>query len=427
MRISVVGTGYVGLVTGVGFAHHGHDVVLMDINREKIASLEAGELPIYEPGLGDLLVQNRHRLTFTTEAGHLAAADVIFLCVGTPASDTGHADMRAFWAAAETVHDTLPRSSAATVAIKSTVPIGTNAALHERMTDHPHLTIASCPEFLKEGDAVRDFMKPDRVVIGTSSGPGALLELFRPLVRGHDRILVVAPESAEMIKYASNTMLAVRISFMNELAQLAELVGADIDDVRRGMGADSRIGPAFLYAGLGFGGSCFPKDVRALVSTSTSHRSVLALAEDALSINEDHRLWFAQKVDDAMANERGDRIALWGLSFKPETDDIRESPGIWLADELAGSGYAVTVHDPVAMPAAEMVLGDRVTYAPNAYAAAEGADALVLATEWPQYRRPDIGHLLEVMSGKLFADGRNAWSPDEIRSRGGQYLGVGRR
>jgi len=434
MKILIVGTGYVGLVTGVCLAHHGHEVTCVDVDERRIDRLNAGVTPFYEPGLTDMLRQNMARMRFHSPdylcgTAHAARqAEVIFLCVGTPEGSDGRPVMDAFWQAVDWVYGFVGEQSRATLAVKSTVPVGTQEKLSEYFRRRPHMfAFASVPEFLKEGDAIRDFMRPDRVVIGTHDNADRLVQLFRPFVRTPEQILVTDPASAELTKYAANAMLATRISFMNELSRLAESVGADIDAVRRGIGSDSRIGSAFLYAGLGFGGSCFPKDVKALAQLGIDHGCRLTLCEDALDANEEQGDWFLTKLCAELDRQGGQTIAIWGAAFKPETDDVRASPGLFAASELAAEGYIIRLHDPVALDNAREVLGDGVEYFASAYEAADGADALMLATEWPQLRRPDFTHLAKLMSGSIYADGRNVWPRDEIEAAGGTYLGVGRR
>jgi len=424
MKIAIIGTGYVGLVTGVGFAKFGHDVVCVDQDERRINALNEGRSPIFEPEIETMIARNLARLRFTTNYTDMAECELIFVCVGTPAGPDGSANMDSFWSAIESIYFACGEMHEATIAVKSTVPIGTHMELRNWFLRRPHhFCLASCPEFLKEGDAVRDFSHPDRVVIGSFDSPDRLVQAFRPFVRTPDQIMVTDPTSAEMIKYAANAMLATRISFMNELSRLADLCGGNIDEVRRGIGSDSRIGDKFLYAGMGYGGSCFPKDVQALVATARKYETEVGVVEAAIEANEIQQMWF---YDQIAKNVKGGTIAIWGCSFKPETDDVRESPAIHLAAHLADQGYMVRMHDPVALDNTRGVLGEAVEYATSSYACARDADALVLATEWAEYRRPDFRHLMDTMHNGVFFDGRNVWPSAAITALGGEYFGVGR-
>ena len=432
MKIAVIGSGYVGLVAGAGFADMGNDVVSADIDPAKIAMLGRGEIPIYEPGLDKLVGHNvkEGRLTFTTDvSGAAAGAEVIFLAVGTPPLPDGSADLSYTFKAVETVARAL--TGWAVIVTKSTVPVGTGDKIEEIVRRHTRheFAVASNPEFLKEGDAVSDFMKPDRIIVGTNDARAiAILQaLYAPFTRSSDRMLVMDRRSAELTKYAANSMLATRISFMNDLANLCDAVGADIELVRKGMGSDGRIGTKFLYAGVGFGGSCFPKDLRAAISTGKEAGMDLTLLEAVVAVNErqKHRL-----ADDIRRHFRGElhgkRIALWGLAFKPGTDDIREAPALVLAEDLLAAGAEVVATDPVAIPAAQKLLADRVRFVDSNYACAEGADAVALVTEWRDYRRPNFERLAAVMRGKVVFDGRNVWEPADVRAAGLTYFGIGR-
>lgn len=433
MRVAVVGTGYVGLVAGGGFAEFGHDVTCVDLDAERVARLQRGEIPFYEPGLERLVVHNaeQDRLSFTTDLpSAVAGADVVVIAVGTPQGTYGSgADLSYVFEAGREIGGAL--TDYAVIVTKSTVPVGTAARLEEIIAAETEsaFCIASNPEFLKEGDAVNDFMKPARILIGCDDERGieVLRNLYAPFTRTNDRIMVMDPASAELAKYAANAMLATRVSFMNELSRLAEVVGADIDKVRRGIGSDPRIGPKFLFAGPGFGGSCFPKDIRALAHTARGHGVELSIVEAADRANERQKRVLGARVRDhfAGASLTGKCIAIWGLAFKPETDDIRESPALAVVDDLLGAGATVVAYDPVATETARSVLGDRVTYASNMYEAAAGADALVLVTEWKEFRRPDFIRLRESMAAAVVLDGRNIWNPDELRALGFVYYGIG--
>ncbi len=432
MKIAVIGSGYVGLVAGAGFADMGNDVVSADIDPEKIAMLARGEIPIYEPGLDKLIGHNvkEGRLCFTTDVGAaVAGAEAIFLAVGTPPLADGSADLSYTFKAAETVARGL--TGWAVIVTKSTVPVGTGDKIEEilrRHARHP-FAVASNPEFLKEGDAVGDFMKPDRVIIGTSDAHAiaTLQSLYAPFTRSSDRMLVMDRRSAELTKYAANSMLATRISFMNDLANLCDAVGADIELVRKGMGSDGRIGTKFLYAGVGFGGSCFPKDLRAAISTGKDAGVDLSVLQAVVAVNERQKHRLAEDIRRHFGgNLQGKRIALWGIAFKPGTDDIREAPSLVLAEDLLAAGAEVVATDPVAIAAAMKVLGARVRFVESNYVCAEGADAVALVTEWRDYRRPSFERLAGVMRGKVVFDGRNVWEPADVRAAGLTYFGIGR-
>jgi UDPglucose 6-dehydrogenase len=432
MHIAVIGTGYVGLVAGAGFADFGNDVMGVDVDAAKIAMLNEGKIPIYEPGLEDLIAANRRagRLTFSTDvAGAIQRADVVFIAVGTPQSSDGSADLSAVRAVAETIGRSL--NGYKVIATKSTVPVGTADKVREivgRYAAHP-FSVASNPEFLKEGDAVNDFMKPDRVVLGVGDDRArdVLRSLYAPFVMTNDRILVMDPRSAELAKYAANAMLAVRISFMNDLAMLAEKIGADIGLVRRAVGADVRIGNKFLFPGPGFGGSCFPKDIAALLHTARAADHELAVVRAAQAVNDRQKHVLFRKIERHFGGEvKGRTVAVWGLAFKARTDDVRESPALVLLDDLLAAGAEVHAHDPEAMPNVRALYGDRVKLFDTMYAAAEGADALALVTEWHEYRLPDFPRLKRIMRAPAVFDGRNVWSPADLRAAGFTYSGIGR-
>jgi UDPglucose 6-dehydrogenase len=432
MKICVIGTGYVGLVAGAGFADMGNDVVCCDVDQAKIDGLRRGIMPIYEPGLDKLVIHNsaEGRLIFTTNiAEGVAGAEVILLAVGTPPGPDGAADLSFIFKAAEQIGDAL--TGWAVIVTKSTVPVGTGdkiEAIVRKRTKH-ELAVASNPEFLKEGDAVNDFMKPDRVVVGAEDKRAieTLRALYAPFTRTSDRMLVMDRRSAELTKYAANSMLATRISFMNDLANLCEILGADIELVRRGMGSDNRIGPRFLFAGPGFGGSCFPKDLRAAITTGREVGYRLEILDAVVSVNERQKKKLGEKVLAHFGgNVKGKRIAVWGLAFKPGTDDIREAPALVLIDQLLAGGATVTATDPVAIEAVRKQLGDRIQYAENNYECAKDADALALVTEWHEFRRPSFERLKSIMREPVIFDGRNVWSPAEMRAAGFTYYGVGR-
>ncbi len=432
MKIAVIGSGYVGLVAGAGFADMGNDVVSADIDPAKIAMLKRGELPIYEPGLDKLIEHNvrEGRLSFTTDvAASVAGAEAVFLAVGTPPLPDGSADLSYTFKAVETVARSL--TGWAVIVTKSTVPVGTGDKIEEILRRHARheFAVASNPEFLKEGDAVSDFMKPDRIIVGTSDARAiaTLQALYAPFTRSSDRMLVMDRRSAELTKYAANSMLATRISFMNDLANLCDAVGADIELVRKGMGSDARIGTKFLYAGVGFGGSCFPKDLRAAISTGKEAGVDLKVLGAVVAVNEQQKHRLAEDIRKYFQGDlSGKRVALWGLAFKPGTDDIREAPALVLAEDLLAAGAEVVATDPVAIEAARKQLGPRVQFVESNYACAEGADALALVTEWRDYRRPNFERLASLMRGKAVFDGRNVWEPAEVRAAGLSYYGIGR-
>jgi UDPglucose 6-dehydrogenase len=432
MKICVIGTGYVGLVAGAGFSDMGNDVTCCDLDQAKIDGLKRGEMPIYEPGLDKLVMTNaaEGRLVFTTDVtAGVAGAEVILLAVGTPPGPDGSADLQYIFKAAEQVANAL--TGWAVIVTKSTVPVGTGdkiEAIVKKATKH-EFGVASNPEFLKEGDALNDFMKPDRVVIGADDKRSieALRTLYAPFTRSSDRLLVMDRRSAELTKYAANSMLATRISFMNDLSNLCELLGADIEQVRKGMGSDVRIGNKFLYAGPGFGGSCFPKDLRAAISTGRDVGYKLEILDAVVAVNERQKKKVGEKI---LAHFKGDlkgkRIAVWGLAFKPGTDDIRESPALVLIDQLVAAGATVVGTDPVAMDAVRKQIGDRIQYEPNNYECVRGADALALVTEWHEFRRPAFDRLKTLLKQPVIFDGRNIWSPSELRAAGFTYYGMGR-
>ncbi|MGN6103558.1 MAG: UDP-glucose dehydrogenase family protein [Kofleriaceae bacterium] len=432
MKLAIVGTGYVGLVTGAGFSDFGHDVTCVDIDERRIEALHRNEIPIHEPGLPELVRRNAAlgRLHFTTRTAEaVAGAQLVFIAVGTPSGEDGSADLQYVLEAARAIGRAL--TGFAVIVNKSTVPVGTGDRVRDaiaEVTTQP-FAVASNPEFLKEGDVVNDFMKPARVIVGAEH-PRAielLRDLYSSVLRTSDRIQVMDLRSAELTKYAANAMLATRISFMNELARLCEQIGADIETVRKGIGADPRIGGKFLFAGAGFGGSCFPKDLRALLHTAREHDVPLGVVDAVERANERQKRLLGERVIAHFKQQlAGKRIALWGLAFKPETDDIRESPALTLIGQLLAAGATVTGYDPAAMPNIRAELGGAIELASDAYAAAEGADALVLVTEWHELRAPDFARLKALMRTPALFDGRNVWSVNEARAAGFSYAGIGR-
>jgi len=433
MNITVVGSGYVGLVVGACLAETGNAVVCADVDAAKIEGLTRNVLPIYEPGLDAYVERNQRagRLRFTTDVGDaIAAADVVFIAVGTPPDEDGSADLRHVLAVATEIGKHMTRE--VVVVTKSTVPVGTAAKVSEAIAANATLPyhICSNPEFLKEGAAVDDFMKPDRVVIGveTDQARSVMAELYAPFVRTGRPIIFMDLPSAEMTKYAANAMLATRISFMNEIANLCEQVGANVDLVRKGVGSDDRIGPAFLFPGPGYGGSCFPKDVKALVRTGHDFHAPLEILAAVEEVNDRQKRRLFEKLRGVLGDEglRGARVAVWGLAFKPNTDDMREAPALVLIDALLAAGAAVVAHDPAAMPEARRRLDDRITFAETGYAALDGADALVVVTDWNEYRHPDFARIKLALRRPVIVDGRNLYDPAKMRALGFQYASMGR-
>jgi UDPglucose 6-dehydrogenase len=432
MKIAVIGTGYVGLVTGAGFSDFGHDVTCVDIDRARVEALRRGEIPIYEPGLSDLVKRNAAlgRLHFTTSTAEaVPGAQAVFIAVGTPSDKDGSADMSFVLEAARQIGAAL--DGFAIIVTKSTVPVGTADRVREAVgqTARHEFAVASNPEFLKEGDAVNDFLKPARVIIGAEDprAVAGLRELYRGVLRTNDRIQVMDTRSAEITKYAANAMLATRISFMNELARLCDSVGADIEAVRKGIGSDPRIGAKFLFPGAGFGGSCFPKDLRALLHTAREHKVALEVVDAVERANERQKHVLGDRVIRHFGGAlTGKRIAIWGLAFKPETDDIRESPALTLIDDLRAAGASLSGYDPAAMANIAAQVGGAIELVRDAYTAATGADGLVLVTEWHELREPDLGRLRQVMRAPVLFDGRNVWSPADTRKAGFTYYGIGR-
>jgi UDPglucose 6-dehydrogenase len=431
VKIAVIGTGYVGLVTGTCLAETGHRVTCVDVDERKIAKLQAGGIPIYEPGLEELVKRNARegRLSFTTStADAVRDVDVAFIAVGTPPGETGEADLTHVLAAAEEIGRSIGRYTV--VANKSTVPVGSAEKVEEslRRVARAPVDVVSNPEFLKEGAAIEDFMRPDRIVVGVASEKArdVMAELYAPFVRTEQPILFMDRRSSELTKYASNAMLATRISFMNDVAALCERTGADVDHVRRGMGSDKRIGYPFLFPGAGFGGSCFPKDVRALMTMARGVGLDFDLLRSVERVNERQKRVLLEKARRHFGSLQGLTFAVWGLAFKPKTDDMREAPSITIIEGLLGNGARVQAHDPVAAGVAAAIFGDRIAYAPDPYAAAAGADALVLVTEWNEFRQPDFELLKRTMKRPVLFDGRNIWDPRKVRELGFVYQGIGR-
>jgi UDPglucose 6-dehydrogenase len=436
MKVCVIGAGYVGLVTGVGFAETGNNVVCADLDPGKIAALNRGETPIFEPGLEELIKRNiaGGRLTFTTSVEEaILPAEVVFIAVGTPPRSDGAANLMAVDSVAEQVAKIAKRECV--LVLKSTVPVGTNERVRKivrsvrKDTEKP-VHVVSNPEFLKEGDAIADFMRPDRIVVGCEVeddfARDVMRRLYHPLSLNQDRLVFMEPPSAELTKYVSNTMLAMRISFMNEIAMLCEKVGADINDVRIGVGSDTRIGPKFLYAGPGYGGSCFPKDVSALVHVAREFSMPLELAQATDTVNQRQKGVLLRKLKQHFDGDlRGKKVAIWGIAFKPRTDDIREAASLTLIDGLLAEGAKVSAHDPEALANARARFGDSIAIVEQQYDALKDADALVLVTEWREYQNPDFERIKAEMRTPFLLDGRNIWSSYGLRKQGFAYSGIG--
>ncbi len=431
MRIAVVGTGYVGLVVGACLAENGNHVTCVDSDRAKIATLEEGGLPIYEPGLEELVKRNRalDRLAFTTDlSSAVAASEIVFIAVGTPQGEDGAADLQAVLAAARDVGRAL--GGYTVVVDKSTVPVGTARAVREtieRETSQP-FSVVSNPEFLKQGAAIEDFMKPDRVVIGTDEPRSAeiMKELYEPFTRTGAPIMMMDTASAELSKYAANSILAARISFMNEVANLCELVGADVDHVRRAIGADRRIGTSFLFPGVGYGGSCFPKDVKALIRTARDRGYDFRTLRAVEDVNQCQKARIVAKMERYFGDLSGRRVAVWGLAFKPRTDDMREAPSIAIIERLLELGADVRAYDPEAAATARRLFGQRITLCDRSYDALSEADALVVVTEWNEFRKPDFPRMRQLMKSPVVFDGRNIYAPEQLRALGFTYFSIGR-
>ena len=436
MNIAIVGTGYVGLVSGACFAEMGIDVTCVDINPEKIKCLLNGEIPIYEPGLDDLVKRNVEagRLHFTTDLTTcLDNVEVVFSAVGTPPDEDGSADLQYVLEVARTFGRNIKKYTI--LVTKSTVPVGTakkvKAVIEEELTERGEqidFEVASNPEFLKEGAAIKDFMSPDHVVVGVESDRAkkVMERLYRPFQMNNYRLYFMDIPSAEMTKYAANAMLATRISFMNDIANLCDLVGANVDMVRKGIGADTRIGSKFLYPGCGYGGSCFPKDVKALARTAREYGYTMGVIEAVEAVNERQKEIVVKKLQDKLGTLRGKTIALWGLAFKPETDDMREAPALVVIEKLLEAGASVKVYDPVAMDECRRRIGDRVVYCKDMYDVVIDADALAVLTEWKEFRIPSWSVIKRVMKQPVLVDGRNIYSKDEVIAEGFEYAAIGK-
>lgn len=433
MKIAVVGTGYVGLVTGTCFAETGNQVTCVDINQEKVQQMQAGKIPIYEPGLDDLFQRNTQegRLHFTTSLKEgIEGAKVIFLALPTPPGADGSADLKYIL---QVANDLGPILSDYTVIIdKSTVPVGTSDKVRAAIAKNAtvEFDVVSNPEFLREGVAVEDFMKPDRVVIGTQSdrAKDLMSRLYAPLVRQGNPIIFMDERSAELTKYAANAFLATKITFMNEIANLCELVGANVDEVRKGIGTDSRIGKRFLFAGIGYGGSCFPKDVQALAKTSAENDYEFKILDSVMRVNENQKTKLIPHLAKHFKGDlAGKKIAMWGLAFKPYTDDIREAPALYNIDALLELGASVSAYDPEAMGHVKQLMGDKITFTKNPYEALEGADALLIVTEWPQFRTPDFDRMDSLLKNKVIFDGRNLYELNQMQELGYTYYSIGRQ
>jgi UDPglucose 6-dehydrogenase len=432
MNIAVIGTGYVGLVSGTCYAESGNEVTCVDINRSRIAQLEAGHIPIYEPGLEELVRRNikEGRLRFTTDVQKAVSQSLTsFLAVGTPMSGNGAADISQVLGEAEKIAHAA--HSYHVIAIKSTVPVGTSDKVREIVAraGRSDIDVCSVPEFLKEGSAVEDFMRPDRIIIGSSSerATAVLRELHAPFVRTDNPVIVMDRRSAELTKYASNAMLALRVSFINEIANLCETVGAEINSVRRGMGTDRRIGSQFLFPGIGYGGSCFPKDVQALVHTAAEHHLDFSLLREAQAVNERQKRVLVKRVKQHFGEDLKGRVfAVWGLAFKPRTDDMREAPSLVVIEGLLEAGARVQVHDPEALANAKEIFNDRVSYHTTNYEALAGADALLILTEWNEFRHPNFQRIRAELKQPVIFDGRNLYDPDLMKALDFRYYSIGR-
>jgi UDPglucose 6-dehydrogenase len=433
MKIAVVGTGYVGLVTGTCLAETGNQVICVDINEQKVKMMQAGQLPIYEPGLESIFHRNiaQERLQFTSHLGEaIAEAKIIFLALPTPPGGDGSADLSYVLGAAKDIAKLL--TDYKVIVTKSTVPVGTADKVTAIMKENTaaEFAVVSNPEFLREGVAVDDFMKPDRVVVGTMDERARKLiaELYAPYVRQGNPVIFMDERSSELTKYAANSFLATKISFMNEIANLCELVGADVDMVRRGIGADDRIGKRFLFSGIGYGGSCFPKDVQALSRSAGENNYDFKILNSVMEVNEIQRQLFVEKVKKYFKGDlKGKKFAMWGLAFKPETDDIREAPSLYIIEELLNAGAEITAFDPEAMKNVRNLIGDKINYAADQYEALKGADALLIVTEWPAFRTPDFDRIDSLLKNKVIFDGRNLYDLEKMIDCGYYYNSIGRR
>ncbi|MFI5179248.1 MAG: UDP-glucose dehydrogenase family protein [Vicinamibacterales bacterium] len=433
MKIAVVGTGYVGLVLGACLAENGNTVACVDKDESKVETLKAGRMPIYEPGLEELVRRNDHeeRLTFTTDlASAVRASQIVFIAVGTPQGEDGSADLRHVLDVARDVGRAINKYTI--VVDKSTVPVGTAKRVRDTIaaeTTHP-FSVVSNPEFLKQGAAVEDSMKPDRVVVGVDAGDDRAVEMMRelyaPFTRTGAPIMMMDTASAELCKYASNAILATKISFMNEVANLCELVGADVDQVRKAMGADRRIGTSFLFPGVGYGGSCFPKDVQALMRSSRDKGYDFKILQAVESVNKAQKVRLVEKIERHFTRLTGKTIALWGLAFKPRTDDMREAPAIPIIERLLAGGATVRAYDPAAAPVAKRIFDGRIVLCDRSYDALAGADALAIVTEWNEFREPDFERMRSLLRSPVVFDGRNIYSPEQMRALGFTYFSIGR-
>ena len=432
MRIAVVGSGYVGLVAGACLAENGNDVICVDKDPAKIRTLQKGRIPIYEPGLEEMVRRNRaeKRLTFTTALPRgVRNSQIIFIAVGTPTDEDGSADLKHVLGVARDIGRAM--NGYKVIVDKSTVPVGTADRVREvvrKETNHP-FSVVSNPEFLKQGAAIDDFMKPDRVVIGAEDTRAAeiMKELYAPFTRTGAPIMLMDTASAELCKYAANAMLATRISFMNEVANVCEVVGADVDQVRRAVASDRRIGPSFLFPGIGYGGSCFPKDVKAMLRFAAAKDYEFGILRSVEAVNEQQKLRLLVKMQRHFGSIKGKRIAVWGLSFKPRTDDMREAPSVPLINGILAAGAAVHAYDPEAMKVARGIFGAKIQYADKSYDALAGADALAIVTEWNEFREPDFARMRKIMKSPVIFDGRNIYNPEQIRGLGFTYYSMGRQ
>lgn len=437
MNITVIGTGYVGLVTGTCFAETGNDVVCVDIDQAKVKKLTSGQITIYEPGLEKIFLKNQkdERLSFTTSLSEgIKNAQVIFLALPTPPGEDGSADLKYILGVAKELGALIEQGDYKVIIDKSTVPVGTAEKVRQALMSNGGIEgtfdIVSNPEFLREGVAVEDFMKPDRVVIGTSSEKAKIIlsELYAPFVRQGNPVIYMDEKSAELTKYAANSFLAMKITFMNEIAQLCELLGADVDMVRRGIGSDERIGKRFLFPGIGYGGSCFPKDVQALTKSSTEVGYNFKILEAVMNVNEKQKLHLIPSIKAYFNNElRGKKIALWGLAFKPNTDDIREAPALYLIEAILSAGATIAAFDPEAMQNVKQLVGDRISFVENQYEALQDADALIIATEWSEFRTPNFDRISSLLRNKVIFDGRNLFDLNKMGDLGYHYVSIGRK
>ena len=431
MKIAVIGTGYVGLVAGACLAENGNDVICVDKDAAKVATLEAGRMPIYEPGLEEMVRRNtaERRLTFTTDLPTgVRASDIVFIAVGTPMGEDGSADLQHVLAVARDIGRSIQKYTV--VVDKSTVPVGTARKVHATIAAETTVpfSVVSNPEFLKQGAAIDDFMKPDRVVIGSDDERARqlMVDLYAPFTRTGAPVMTMDTASAELCKYAANAMLATKISFMNEVANVCERVGADVDAVRKAVGSDRRIGSAFLFPGVGYGGSCFPKDVKALVKSASDAGYAFEILNAVEAVNQRQKSRLLEKMQAHFGSLQGKTIAVWGLAFKPRTDDMREAPAITIINGLLAQGARVQAYDPEAMPIARQLFGDRITLCAHGYEALAGADALAVVTEWNEFREPDFARMKQLLAAPVVFDGRNIYTPEQMRSLGFTYCSIGR-